>query len=93
MAPVLSVKAMKNHSAFTAILDKILANLMHPHQICVKFSFSPIFTTFVSLFFRFSVIGTMQTPGRGQRYFIDCSWYHRKTILASLSTDLPTHAI
>ncbi|XP_044168885.1 tolloid-like protein 1 [Acropora millepora] len=35
-----------------------------------------------------SVLGTMQTSGRGQRYSID--WYHRETILASLSKDLPT---
>ena len=39
MAPVLSVKAMKNHSAFAAILDKILANLMAPASNFCKIFF------------------------------------------------------
>ena len=52
MAPVLSEKAIKNHSTFTAILDKIKAYYWPPGQSCVKFSFSSIFITF-SCFFVF----------------------------------------
>ena len=62
---------------------------MAPGSNLCKIFFSLLFLShlLVSLFFRFSVLGTM-TPGRGQRYSID--WYHRNTILAPLSTDLPT---
>ena len=43
MAPVLSVKAMKNHSAFTAIVGKILANLMAPASNLCKIFFLSYF--------------------------------------------------